>query len=335
MRKYAAAVASVVALCALVGCSSPTAKVAPKPSPTTTASSSSDAAECWTADHLISACGRLGDLTTLDPCGLITVAALPADLKAAPTDRDSFDYCDFAITVGTDKDATLRIGELDVADVADISGGEEQLQPEGLDLAEGTLSNGECDDAVRFGGDEVAMDVDVFVSQGEGSQALCDAANEAGKAVGDVINSTVKFQHFIVPKNSLLGVKACEMLNGSKIGSDTLDSEADPSSGHFCQWRTDGTTGQYYTLRMTLAAKADGAAANGQTTIQGLSTFIFKSDDSGSQCELDTYRAPWAGSNLFETASVSVQRPPDEVDTACALATQMANLAWPQLPPIS
>lgn len=122
MRKRAALSACLVLLCALslAGCANsivnllprntaqqPGSSVAPRP-----AALGSCAAGTTLNHGLIAACQRLGDLTTLDPCSLISVSELPPDLAAVPDGRDSLDSCDFTITAGPDKDVMLEVGAL-------------------------------------------------------------------------------------------------------------------------------------------------------------------------------------------------------------------------------
>jgi hypothetical protein len=333
-------------LCAasLVGCGGSIVNSLPKkPARTaTTTTTSATPTACETDGNLISACKRLGDFSTLDPCSLISVGQLPPDLIASPTSRDSLDDCAFRITAGADKSAQLEVGELATTGdpgAAHYDGGAQALQPAGLSLEEGTLAQGQCDDAVYFSGDLVDLEINVFASNGSGDQALCDAANEVGKAVGTVLAGNVQMQHFTVPKNSLAYVKACGLLNGSQIAGNAMDTEPETPSGHSCFWLPDlNNLDVEYGVDLEIGDAVDSQAADSHTQVAGLDTYTLKySDTSYSRCEVDTYRLPWGSgsSDLHEIASIWALDSPGKIDEACTAATQMAAIVWPKLPSMS
>ncbi|HEX4221043.1 MAG TPA: hypothetical protein VHZ97_01635 [Pseudonocardiaceae bacterium] len=345
-RAFLSALAVLTAALILAGCANSfPSMVAPKLSlpPTST---SAVATDCLTADNVISACTRLGELSTLDPCGLLTLSEFPPDLDASPKPRESLDYCVFGITAGSDKDAEVELGTLDsVSDSVaqnpgryDLAG--EVLQPAGLELEKSSLQQGECDDALQFEGDLVNLEINVFtLSGGAGSQSLCDAANEVGEALAKVMGGKTQMQHFTVPKDSIAKLKACSLLDGSNIGGNAVEGQSDTPSGHSCQWTPDPTN---YDLQigidLEIGSKLESAAAASTSQIHGLQTFTIKYSPSDfSRCEVDTDRAPWgsAGNGLVEIVSMWVDEPAGQADTACSLATQMANIVWPKLPAIS
>lgn len=331
----------------LVGCAnSALSLVQPKPTaPSTSAAPSAAAADCLTSPNLISACTRLGDLTTLDPCSLLTLSELPPDLNASPTPRNSLDYCTFDITAGPDKDVVLQLGEL--GSVSNSTGqgpsrfdaGGRALQPAGLDLQLSKLHDGQCDDALQFEGDLVDLDINVFVTDGAGSQSLCDAAGEVGTALAKVLGGTTQMQHFPVSKNSIAKLKACTLLDGAQVGTYTVGGSADSPSGHGCVWTPDPTN---YNIELGIGlefgTRLDSQVADATSQIHGFPTYTIKGGTSDySRCDVATNRAPWGspGNGLVEIVSVWATGDPGQIDAACALATQMANIVWPKLPPIS
>ncbi|HJP76044.1 MAG TPA: hypothetical protein VJ914_17375 [Pseudonocardiaceae bacterium] len=346
MRKRAALSACIALLCALslAGCGKSAANLfTPKTSAASTSATAPAGAaptSCETSPGLISACVRLGDFATLDPCSLIGVGALPADLAASPADRNSLDDCEFSITAGTERDVVLEIGDLASGSSDGLySGGEQQLGPGGLDLEEGTLSQGECDDALDFAGDQIKLKIAVFALSGNGSQALCDAANEVGKALGDVMNSKTQFQHFTVPGKTIATMKACALVGDAHIGNYQLSDETEHPSGHSCEWTPDPGSAQVELgIDLAIGTKLDAQTADSHSRIDGIQTYTLKAPLSDyARCEVDTYRAPWGnpGAGLFELPSVWVIEPPGQIETACSLATQLATVVWPKLPPIS
>ncbi|HEY4021249.1 MAG TPA: hypothetical protein VGM75_21355 [Pseudonocardiaceae bacterium] len=342
-RKRAALSVVGVVVCALslVGCANGGLSTLSKKATVTTSASASSATasnDCQTSPNLISACTRLGDLTTLDPCGLISLGELPPDLAASPGDRDSLDHCDFTIAAGSDKSVLLEIGQLEpaVGNGVRFGAGSEELQPQGLSLEEGSLDRGECDDALQFGGDLVDLEINAFVLTGAGSPALCAAVTEVGKALGNVLNGKAQMPHFTVPKNSIARLKACGLVNGAQIGSYTVDGQPDSASGHSCQWQPDSTNPAVEVgIILKIDRNLDTVGARSQ--IDGLNSYTVKySPTDFSRCEVDANRAPWgtAGNGLMEIASVWAMEPAGQVDTACSLATQLANVVWPKLPPL-
>lgn len=200
------------------------------------------------------------------------------------------------------------------------------------------MSNGECDDALQFGGDTIDLGITVFVSQGAGSQSLCDAANEVGKAVGDVINSRTQMQHFTVPRNSIARLAACGLLNNTQIGNYRLADMPENPSGHECLWQPDSTRTIQAGVELLIGTKVDAQSGAEPAQIHGLPSYTVKYDTGDyTCCEVDTKRLPWGspGSGLVEIASVFVVEGPGQIDAACTMATEMANVVWPKLPPLS
>lgn len=341
-RAVLAALGVLTAVVTLVGCANPVTSLLPKMPVAPTSTPDAAEADCLTAVNMISACTRLGDLTTLDPCSLVSLNELPPDLDASPKARESLDYCVFDVTAGPDKDAELQIGQPDsVSDegVGRYTAGSQDLSTPGLELQQGALLDGECDDALRFGGDLVDLEINVFVTEGAGSQSLCDAANGVGNALATVIGGKTQMQHFTVPKNSIARLKACLLLDGTQIGTYPVGGTSDSPSGHSCQWTPDPTDDNVEIgVQLEVGPKLASGMADSTSKIQGLDTYLFKDSESGySRCEVDTDRAPWgsAGNGLVETVALWAVEDAGKVDTACSLVNQMANIVWPKLPPIS
>lgn len=344
MRAVLSASVLVIGAVPLVGCAGSIVSVLPKSPPSSAASPTSSVvvpASCLTSPGLISACKRFGDLSTLDPCSLISVGALPPDLGASPMQRDSLDDCAFRITAGSNK-AELEVGELESSEAGNGRYGAavQNLQPQGLYLDEGNAMDGECDDALQFDGDLVDLEINVFMSDGTGGgQSLCDAANEVGTALGTVINSKVQMQHFTVTKNSIATVQACGLLNGSQIAGNTVEGQPETPAAHSCVWQPDPTNYNVeYGVNLGIGDALAKQAADSHAQIHGLDAYTLKySAADYARCEVDTYRLPWgsANSGLHEIASVWALEPSGQIDAACAAATQMANVVWPKLPALN
>lgn len=340
MRRRIGRAAAVALLCAsTAGCSITIVSTLPKmtAAPATTVA----ATVCPTDTNLVSACGRFGDLTTLDPCSVISLGQLPADLAASPMPRDSLDTCDFLIAAGSVKGAVLDVGRLGASDtVAYYGDNSELLQPAGLNLLEGKPYGGDCTDELDFGGDMVGMTIDVSADPKADGQPLCDAATEVGKALATVVGGKTQAQHFTVPRNSIAALAACGLVpEGTAVGSDKLATLPETPSHHYCVWQPDPSVQTTaFGINLEIGPKVDDANANGHTMIDGLDTQTFTSDlGDYVRCDTDVYRAPWgnARSGLVEIASTWAAQPPGQTEAACTMARQLAAVVWPKLPPIA
>jgi hypothetical protein len=290
---------------------------------------------------MVTAAARLGNLPTLDPCSLVDRAALPADLKATLRPRDSLDSCEFAITAGG-QNATLSVGDLAVN--WPVSAGNDQSLSRGLDLYAGDLLSGSCDSALELG-DSVYVISTASVASGPGSDALCQAAKAAGTDVANVLLGNAAMHHFSVPSNSLVGVNACDLLDGQSVQGFTLPQPplGAPPSGHSCDWTpqdADPTAAALpgYELKFLVGAPTSANLTGTDITIAGRQTVRFAAQNVGgnSACQLSLFGRPFDQANdLVEMAQISVVEPSGQADTACSLATTMAQLAWPKLPPIT
>lgn len=338
MPRIRATVVLVAALGA-VGCS--TTAALPGPKPTTTITPAAATASPGDVEGMVTAASRLGDLQTLDPCSLVDQAALPADLKATPAPRDSLDSCEFAIKAGG-SNAQLSIGQLAVN--WPVTAGTDQSLSRGLDLYADGLQPGMCDSALELG-DSVYVISRATVASGDGSAALCDAAKAAGTDVANVLLGNAPLHHFSVPSDSLAMLNACDMLDGQRVQGFTLPQPllGEPPAGHTCDWtpldaNPNGASLPDYELQFLVGPPPTTNQGGTSTTIGGKQTVKVSAQDAGgkSLCALSLVGRPFdQASNLMELAQVSVAEPSGQADTACSLATSMAQLAWPKLPPLS
>ncbi len=338
MPRIRAMVVLVAALSA-VGCA--TAMPIPRPSITTITPAAAEASSQDVDEGMITSANRLGDLPTLDPCSLVDRAALPASLKAKQTPRDSLESCRFIIDAGG-ATATLDVGELAVNSQVDASNS--QSLARGLDLYEGSLGDGSCESDLELG-DSVYVVSTASVASGAGSDALCDAVKAAGTDVANVLLGNAPLTHFSVPGNSLVKVNACDLLDGQSVQGFTLPQPmlGDPPSGHSCDWSPqdvdpNGAELPGYVLEFLVGAPTPGNLAGTVTTIAGRQTIqLAEQNFSGrSLCQLSLFGRPFDRVHqLLEMVRISVVEPSGQAATACSLATTMAQLAWPKLPPVT
>ena len=88
-----------------------------------------------------------GDFSTVDPCALVDVAALPSDLNAVRQKTESFDHCAFTIDVAGEV-ANAEVGELDTSTGEDLTGAEQVSG--GITMYPDSLTYGSCTAYLAF-----------------------------------------------------------------------------------------------------------------------------------------------------------------------------------------
>jgi hypothetical protein len=330
-----------IATLAIAGCSS-------DDSASGTTSSTSKASPTTTPPvdlhGTITAMSRLGDVSTLNPCSLIDLSKLPADLQAAalspPNSGSDPHACDFTMVAGR-KGALLVVGRLTSTLPSTITGPAEPLD-RGLALHGGTLVDNDCKAAVELGdGTYVISEVDGKIGNiaipGE-LEPLCQAAHDGAADIASVLLSNVPMRHRGAPTNLLTGLNPCDMLAGQQVDGLTLEARADEPAGE-CIWPWGYAQQPILRLQFTTDIPPSGE----QLVIGGRATFRFgqdskpvtlhvPADGNESICQAETVEGPGTG-NLVEVAEVTVTDQPGQQDHACLLATDLAKLAWSKLPP--
>ena len=292
----------------------------------------------------ITAKSRLGDLSTFNPCSLLDLSTLPAGLNAAPLfqqEQGSVDACDFTITAGR-KGALLVIGRLVRTLPSTVTGPAEPLG-RGLAVRGGTLVDNDCEAAVELGDgtyliSEVDLNLNATARPGTGLEPACQAAHEGAVDVADVLPSSAPIRHRGAPENLLTGVNPCDLVQGQQVDGFTLEHGADQPGGS-CTWYPTYEKQPVYRLAFTTAIPPSGP----QVVIAGRSTFRFgqqakpvmpavPSDGTESICQTETVEGPSTG-NLVEIAEVTVTDQAGQQDHDCLLATDLAKVAWAELPP--
>jgi hypothetical protein len=293
----------------------------------------------------ITAKGRFGDVSTLNPCGLLDLSTMPADLHAAQVSPQaqatSLDACDFTVVAGG-RGALLVVGRLTSTLPSTVTGPAEPLA-RGLALRGGTLVDNDCKSAVELGdGTYVVSEVDLNLGTrahpGTGLEPPCQAAHDGAADIAGVLLSGVPMRHRGTPTNSLASLNPCGMLAGQQVDGVTLEEWADEPAGE-CIWH-EGYA-QQPALRLQFIK--DIPPSGPQVTVAGRPTFRFEqeskpvvtdlpADGNESLCQLQTVEGPATGNNV-EIAQVSVTDQPGQQDHDCLLAMDLAGLAWRKLPP--
>lgn len=331
-----------IAALAIAGCS-------PDDSSSGTTSSTTTAAPTTTPPvdmhGTITAKSRLGDVRTLNPCSLVDLSTLPADLSAVPASpqdqNPSLDACNYMIVAGR-KGALLVVGRLTSTLPNTITGPAEPLD-RGLALHGGTLVDNDCKAAVELGDgtyliSEADLNLGTVAHPGTGLEPPCQAAHDGAADIANVLLSNVPMRHRGTPVNSLTGLNPCDLLAGRQVDGLALEARADEPAGE-CIWPGGYARQPILRLQFTTVIPPSGP----QVIIGGRATFRFgqdskpvtlhvPADGNESICQAETVEGPGTG-NLVEIAEVTVTDQPGQQDHACLLATDLAKLAWSKLPP--
>lgn len=335
--------AVAIAALTIAGCSSSDSSGAStsssKPAPTTTTTAPVD------MHGTITAKSRLGDVSTLNPCGLLDLSKLPAGLSAAPASpqdqNPSLDACNYTM-VASRRGALLVVGRPTSTLPSTITGPAEPLD-RGLALRGGTLVDNDCEAAVELGDgtyliSEADLDLGTVAHPGTGLEPLCQAAHDGAADIANVLLSNVPMRHRGTPVKSLTGLNPCDMVAGQQVDGLTLEARADESAGE-CIWPGGYRQQPILRLQFTTVIPPSGP----QVIIAGRPTYQFgqdskpvnptvPADGNESICQAETVQGPGTG-NLVEIAEVTVTDQPGQQDHTCLLATDLAKLAWAKLPP--
>jgi hypothetical protein len=186
----------------------------------------------------------------------------------------------------------------------------------------------------------VDLNLGTIADPGTGLTSPCQATHDGATDIANVLSSSAPMRHRGTPTNSLTGVNPCAMLAGQQLDGFTLQARADEDAGE-CTWYAGYAQQPALRLQFVTAIPPSGP----QVIIAGRPTFRFEQESkpviphhpaqgTESLCQLQTVEGS-ATANNVEIAQVSVTDQPGQQDHACQLATDLAGLAWPKLPPAS
>lgn len=286
----------------------------------------------------MSASKELGDYSTVNPCSVLDVASLPADLQAQPAPAESLDYCALGVNSGGDH-IQLDVGAL-VYDEDDSGENGPQQLPSGLALYTGKLQDTSCSAFLKFS-EAIEMTSVAYANDGDGSADLCTTATTVARNVSGVL-ARGPVPHRSFPNNSFAKLDPCTLVTSamlSPIGLDSADKKAYPAH-HECDWdNSAGGSGDLSVDLTFIVGPPPVPQANVSTaaTISGRNSVVFSTtDDSAAECWIDTGGPAFgAQQNLVEIAEVYVNDTNVSADTACQVGTTLATAVWPKLPSTS
>lgn len=280
-----------------------------------------------------------GDLRTIDACGMVTPEAFAAHGSARPLGRTSLDECTFAVTVGG-RNMAVTLGLLDRQ--KDVPEGRRELRalPGGARVMQAETAADKCElRLVLVDG----LDVSVLAKpQGTDvefdEKQLCAVAEAGATGVHETARNG-QIKHWEPAPNSLARLSPCGILPAAEITSRTGIAETDVTllpAEHQCRW---GPAGEKANVQLDFFAGKEVDDTTGvigpPEDIAGRPTIIFASGASTvAVCNAYTDNIPYAlgKDGEIERAVVRVLLPKDDGRDGCAIARELAALAWPKLP---
>ncbi|MBM7809320.1 DUF3558 family protein [Saccharothrix algeriensis] len=282
----------------------------------------------------------LGDLASLDPCGLIDPADLaPVGTAALDTPR-SLDYCALTLTTPGGAKLELSVGMLTRLDSEDELVADYREYGD-LRIAAETGGATWCTHHVVFTGlVALSASVDNYTDGRATPAEMCGVADHAARAVADRLAKGEEVEHRTLPVDSLGRLDACAAVVGVTVakvpGLEKAEIERYPA-GHQCRWSRDGGADPPR-LRVTYTVGVPTAADGRHTAIEEVSgrrTAVSRSSTaSAALCAAETAHIAFdGGEGLRELAVVVVTLPQgDQIDQACTAAKAVAAEVWPRLP---
>ena len=284
----------------------------------------------------MSASTELGDFATIQPCSMVDVEGLPADLQAQPDTPDSFDACSLRVdsagaTIHLDV-GTLVYDEDDTGETGPVA------LSSGLQLYTGSAQDGSCSAYLKFA-EGIEMTSVAYANDGDGTPDLCTTAAAVARNVSGVL-ARGPVPHRTYPQNSFAALDPCQLLDNSTLSPLGLDSSSEQSypAHHECVWTgTDQDSNDLTAYLSFLVGPTPTAQPNVSTAAQisgRSSVTISTTDDTAAECWIDTAGQSF-GAAQVEIAEIYISDDNQSTDSACQLGTTLATAAWPKLPSAS
>lgn len=307
------------------------------------------------------------DLTTVDPCGFVTVSSFDGRAQRASQTKQSevritplsYTECEIDVTL------PAKAGVVDVdIQLLSIPVLRTQIDPSDYNkTTQGKLTiykpkatgKQSCQEGVELPGQYgVTIDAEPDDSDSPANADYCDLANIASNGVIGSINQGLKHLPSY-PANSAGSLNACSLLDVPTVSRTLSKSDFSTNAwpgNHECvisegdDLYTSNAGALIYTLLIDQRLQATSDGSFTKSTVAGRDTFFRQEPgDSGdpSQCTAMTAVhdwKPWSGSindpdssskELIEYESILVISDGD-ADKVCGMAKQLAATVWPKLP---
>jgi hypothetical protein len=314
-------------------------------------------AACTTSGETKAAARVLGDLATIQPCGLTSLEVFAEFGSAEFGPPESLDYCTVVVkpaaseteslTRSVAEEVTIMVGALarPSADpflptdkLEDVTDSIYTTRPDDADVS--------CWQTLVFAGEDLALSVRSRMSPTASPVPTCDMVTAGMAKVVEVIRAG-KVEHRSPAPNSLITLDPCDLVTDETVTALPGFAQArreDSPGRHECYWRT--STGPR--LKVTFGVAQPPALSKNfdgnSDPIAGrpsVTTYTHRS------CGVETGHIPFeevaGATGLVETVTVDTEVPldqdnsadryDDETDPAvCDGALAIAKALWPRLP---
>jgi hypothetical protein len=284
-----------------------------------------------------SAAAMLGELTTIDPCGLTDLDVFDEFGVATFAVPESFDYCAIDTAMGS-ADVRISLGALDtLTQPPEATTKRVKDLDDGMYVSQLEPTERYCSQDLVFA-DQIALRVDAYEFS-DAPPELCPMVSAAMDKVVDVVEHG-RVRHRVPEHGSLIPLDACSMISDDTVTSQAGFADArrhEYPARHQCRWLTPDGPDRFTMYLSFEAGSSPGIVgdAGRRTSIAGREAFVnpFPEIDN---CSVTT------GHIIFdeipehdlalEQVEVQVLTPPGRVDDGCQAAIAVANEVWPQLP---
>lgn len=280
------------------------------------------------------------NLTTVAPCSLTDPEVFDEYGVVSYAAPESLDYCAIRVNDINEKaDVIISIGAFGVLSA------QPELEANRVKDVDGGLWVGQQDDTPSFCSqllvfpDGVTMQVSGSVY--DGSANTCPMV-EAGMdhAIGVIQDREVEYRD--PERDSLVTIDPCTLVDDDDVtaipGLEGVRRGDEYPGRHTCFW--EQSPGSPVNVRLQFGAGPEPGVYS-KDGVEGLvagrrsATNRYPEVGENSYCSVETAHIRFdeiEGEDAYEVASVYARAPGGQVDAACAAATAVAELVWPELP---
>ena len=272
----------------------------------------------------------LGDLTTIDACGLTDPDVFAEFGEPDVSLGNSFSEC----IVSIDAKVSVFLGEIVwVGDRIDIV----RTAPDGLRIGARNLGQDGCERLLMFD-DDLGLLVNAWPLADEPSAPLCEIADAGVDHVAELVRSH-RVPHHSYPADSLGQVDACALVRGNPLYDQpnfaSLHRFQQPQK-HSCRWLGDRTGDRNVQLELSAGLPRDDSSGTEPEEFAGRPSYVYRnSDQDSSWCEVSTAHIPYESkvtANAVEQIDVTATGSADTPEETCNAAFAVAKVAWRNLP---
>jgi hypothetical protein len=304
----------------------------------------------------------LGDLATIQPCGLISPGVFDEFGSAEFGEPESLDYCTVVVTPDSAGTVSLRrdVAE-DVAEEVTITVGQlvrpsdvQYLPTDKLeDVADSIHTTrpddrgDSCSQALVFAEEDLALTVRSRLPVTAEPTPTCDLVTAGMAKVVEVVLAG-EVEHRSPAPNSLVPLDPCDLVDDETVTALPGFAEArrvDSPGRHQCRWRTPDALKATVTFGVAPPPRLPESLDGNSDPLAGRPSVTIPFTVS---CTVETGHTPFdevdGATGFVETVEVYADTPrgqggltdrsdeTDQADDSCAGAVAIAGALWPRLP---